>query len=260
MMTNTYLFLAAVFFSIAALLLKRFRVNHTAMAGTDTQSVRPPLRTIFPQNKARVVKLTDHGLHMITNVNEKIIAAERVIEQQKKIISTLMVDKTKVTAGIAGEKTVSEFFLRALDNRWTVIEGFLGGKGEIDFVLIGPLGVFAIEVKNRNGVVSCNGDEWMLTRPNGEPVEIKDNGGRSPSQQITETATWLEDELRKVGYNVRIPKAVILAHPKAGLGAIANLSVDSLMKLSSTAEFKKYLSLGTPLSAEQIAGISLALR
>jgi hypothetical protein len=242
-------------------LLKKFRVNRAEMQGTHTLHKSPSLlRAALPQNNASVVKLTNHGLDMINNVNEKISAAEKVIEQQKKLISTLIVDKNKITAGIAGEKIVSEFFMRALDKRWTVIEGFLGGKGEIDFILIGPLGVFAIEVKSHNGVVSCNGDEWTLTRPNGERLALKDNGGRSPSQQITETATWLENELRKVGHEVRIPKAIILAHPKARVESVANLNIDSLIMLGATEDFRKFLALGTPLSIDQITGIMLFLR
>ena len=260
-MNALYLFLAAASFAIGALLLKKLRVNLAEMPDAHTLNKSPSLlRAALPQNNASVVKLTNHGLHMIATVNEKLSAAERTIEQQKQLISALTVDKTKISAGIAGEQAVAEFFKRALDNRWTVIEGFLGRKGEIDFILIGPLGVFAIEVKNRNGVVSCNGDEWTLARSNGESVALKDNGGRSPSQQITETATWLENELRKVGHDVRIPKAVILAHPKARVGAVANLSIDSLMVLGATVDFRKFLTLGTPLSVDQISGIVLFLQ
>ena len=270
-MNTNYLFLAAVSFAIAALLLKRFRI-HAGTTSARTQEVESPsvnyhrydspafLRSVLPQNNANVVKVTDHSSHLFNAVNEKIGAAERVIEQQKKLISSLTVDKTKIVTGMAGEHAVTDFVRRALDNRWTVIEGYLGGRGEIDIVLIGPLGVFAIEVKSRNGMVSCNGDVWMLKKPSGESVALTDNGGRSPSQQINEAATWLENELYKVGHDVQIQKAVILAHPKASLGAIANLSIDSLMLLGAAEDFKKYLSLGTPLSAEQISGIVLVLR
>jgi hypothetical protein len=272
-MNTIYLFLAAGGFAIAALLLKRFRVNNAGTTSARTQDgvstavnyhryeIPAFMRKVLPHiNGANFVKHTNHSSHLITAINEKIGVAEKAIEQQRKLISSLTIDKTKIATGMAGEQAVADFIKRALDNRWTVIEGFKGGKGEVDFVLVGPLGVFAIEVKNRNGVVCCNGDKWSLKKPNGESVALADNGGRSPSQQINEAATWLESELREVGYDVRIQKAVILAHPKACLGAIVNLSVDSLMLLSAPGNFKKYLSLGTPLSAEQISGIVLVLR
>jgi hypothetical protein len=41
-------------------------------------------------------------------------------------------------------------------------------KGNVDYLLIGANGIFAIEIKNYSGVVKCAGDEWFV---GGKPVK-----------------------------------------------------------------------------------------
>jgi hypothetical protein len=48
------------------------------------------------------------------------------------------------TAGNEGEKLVSQCLARQLNDQWTLFKGYHNSKGEIDFVLVGPPGVFAI--------------------------------------------------------------------------------------------------------------------
>lgn len=192
------------------------------------------------KDRARVMVLSDHGLTLLKSVNAKIEA--------------LTVDKSKIVAGLEGERTAGDFLLRHLNEEWTVIEGFKGGKGEIDFLLIGPLGVFAIEVKNRSGIISVNGDQWTLTKPDGSVEPLQDNGGRSPARQISESAGWLASNLNRAGFPVHVPTAIIWAHPKASLGNPMNLvGVSYLFVMGSGLEqhFSKYLTLGSRLTRDQ---------
>lgn len=209
-------------------------------------------------NGASVLQLSNHGRVLYDTTNRKIADAEEVIASHKRLIEKLSVDRSKISTGLRGEHAVADFLQQQLNDQWAIIEGFLGGKGEIDFVLIGPAGVFAIEVKNRNGVINCNGDQWSLAKADGTSVPLKDNGGRSPARQINEAAGWLENELCKAGHALRIPKAVIWAHPKASLGVIENMSIQYLILLGPYAKvnFQNYLSLGTRLKQEQILAIA----
>ena len=241
----------AIFFATIALLLRarRLKVERLRAAPNWTYAAIAPVS----KNNANVLMLSNYGNDLYVTANQKIIESLGIIEAQNRLIETVSVERSKIAAGLSGEKMVSEFLQRNLTGRWTIIGGFLGGKGEIDFVLIGPSGVFAIEVKNRNGIISCNGDDWSLTRPDGVTVPLMDNGGRSPAQQINESAGWLETELSKAGYAVKIPKAVIWSHPKTRLGVITNMSIQYLILLGANAPgyLRKYLALGAAMSDEK---------
>ena len=100
-------------------------------------------------------------------------------------------------AGIAGEQLVATELGRALDDNWTLLRGYRNRRGEIDHLLLGPRGLFAIEVKNLNATVHVDGDRWRADKYDryGNLVEqrvIADRMGRSPSVQLNEPADDLE--------------------------------------------------------------------
>ena len=102
----------------------------------------------------------------------------------------------KIMAGIAGEQLVATE-LGAADDSWTLLRGYRNRRGEIDHLLLGPRGLFAIEVKNLNATVHVDGDRWRADKYDryGNLVEqrvIVDRMGRSPSVQLNEPADDLE--------------------------------------------------------------------
>src|SRR3984893_5515191 len=97
----------------------------------------------------------------------------------------------KIGAGIAGEQLVATELGRALDDEWTLLRGYRNRRGEIDHLLLGPRGLFAIEVKNLNATVHVDGDRWRADKYDnyGNLVEqraITDARGRSPRGQLNE--------------------------------------------------------------------------
>ena len=133
-------------------------------------------------------------------------------------------EEGKLAAGVAGESYVAGELDRALDDQWTLLRGYHNRRGEIDLVLLGPRGLFAIEVKNQNGRIDCRGDQWWSTRYDkyGNQVEARremsDRHGRSPSVQVNEPATLLEGFLASRGHPVTIGRVVALVHPRTQLG------------------------------------------
>jgi len=126
-------------------------------------------------------------------------------------------------AGIEGEKLVTTELGRVLNDDWTLIRGYRNRRGEIDHLLLGPHGLIAIEGKHRNATVHCAGDHWWFTKFDkyGNAVErgeMTDQRGRSPSQQVNEPASQLEDFLRSRGHPVAIQRFVLLTHPRSQLG------------------------------------------
>ncbi len=136
----------------------------------------------------------------------------------------------KLRAGIAGEQQVAADLGGALDDDWTLLHGYRNQRGEIDHLLLGPQGLFAIEVKNLNATVHVDGDRWRADKYDnyGNLVEqrpIADRKGRSPSAQLNEPAGDLERFLRERGQPVTIERVVILAHHRSRIGTARNLTV-----------------------------------
>jgi Nuclease-related domain len=103
-------------------------------------------------------------------------------------------------------------------------------RGEIDHLLLGPRGLFAIEVKNINATVHIDGDRWRADKYDnyGNLVEqrpVTDRRGRSPSEQLNEPAGELERFLHERGQKVTVQRVVVLIHRRSGLGATRDLTV-----------------------------------
>jgi len=129
----------------------------------------------------------------------------------------------KIKAGIAGEQLVAAGLGRALGDDWTLLRGYRNRRGEIDHLLLGPRGLFAIEVKNINATVHIDGDRWQADKYDnyGNLVEqrlITDRRGRSPSEQLNEPAAELERFLHERGQPVAVQRMVVLAHRRSRVG------------------------------------------
>ena len=136
----------------------------------------------------------------------------------------------KLRAGIEGERRVAAELGRALNGEWTLLHGYLNRRGEIDHLLLGPSGLFAIEVKTVNATVHIDGDRWRADKYDryGNLVEqrlIEDRKGRSPSRQLTEPAAELESFLHRRGQRVQVQRVVLLLHERSRLGVVQNPTV-----------------------------------
>lgn len=126
-------------------------------------------------------------------------------------------------AGGEGEAGVAQFLGRQLDDEWTLVCGYSNARGEIDQVLVGPRGVFAIEVKNVNLRVKIAGDAWTGDKYDnyGNLKEtgkvIADKRGRSPARQINESADKMVEFLGKSMPGITCHRLVVLSHAKAAI-------------------------------------------
>jgi Nuclease-related domain len=130
----------------------------------------------------------------------------------------------KIRAGIAGEQLVAAELGQALDDDWTLLRGYRNRRGEIDHLLLGPRGLFAIEVKNLNATVHIDGDSWRADKYDnyGNLVEqrpVADRKGRSPSEQLNDSAGELERFLHERGQRVTVERVVVLTHRRSRVGA-----------------------------------------
>ena len=89
--------------------------------------------------------------------------------------------------GMAGEKQVSKT-LRELDDSYYLLDDVrLSNHGNIDHIVLGPNGIFAIETKNYRGKITCEEDDWRSFRQ-----QIG-----SPSKQVKRNALELKKVIEK---------------------------------------------------------------
>lgn len=106
--------------------------------------------------------------------------------------------------GSAAESTV-EKSLSNLPTEFTVIGDYYTGHGNIDFIVVGPTGVFVIEVKASKGLVSFQQGRLLLN----DKLPEKDYLAQTEAEQ-----RWLAQLLFE-GLNKRYPVIGILEFPYA---------------------------------------------
>jgi hypothetical protein len=131
-----------------------------------------------------------------------------------------------IMGGIKGEQEVADVLGAALSNAWALVKGYRNRRGEIDYLLLGPGGLFAIEVKYVNGTFAITRERWRYARYDnyGNHVgdgQLQDARRRPPNVQLAEPLAALEQFLASRGQPVRMRPVVLLNHPKARISSCA---------------------------------------
>ena len=164
-----------------------------------------------------------------------------------------------IAGGVKGEQEVAVALDAALDDGWVLVKGYRNRRGEIDYLVLGPGGLFAIEVKYVNGTFRITRDRWRYVKYDnyGNPVEqreVADRGGRPPNVQLTEPLLLLEQFLASRGQPVRMRPVVLLNHPKARIDRCA--ADVGVLVLTSTAQLLRLVLGGeAEISGSQLAEI-----
>jgi hypothetical protein len=112
--------------------------------------------------------------------------------------------------GQEGEEEVVEALRQSLDGNWTLFRNVtLPGrnKADIDLVLVGPPGVWALEVKTLSGEYRNIGEQWKYRAGNRWRLLSK-----NPSRQVHQNATRLSRFLREDGVRQWVTPAVAWAN------------------------------------------------
>lgn len=169
-------------------------------------------------------------------------------------------------AGLDGENAVERKLAESLDDSWIGFRGFHGARGEIDFVLAGPGGLAAIEVKCLNGHLTCDGDSWTRDKYDayGNCVEtdlpVRDKGGRSPSRQLREAAGWLHREIRKNLPHCPLRTLIVLSHERSKIEAAKNLGISELVLLRHWNVGRSLARMEGDLAAGEVKELARAIR
>jgi hypothetical protein len=155
----------------------------------------------------------------------------------------------QMLAGRNAERRVADGLAAALDGDWVLLRGYCNSRGEIDALLLGPHGLFAIEQKYRSVRVFIRGDEWEAEQVDkygknrGARFAIRDKKGRSPSEQVNEPAAALSRWLSTNKRGTPVTPVVLLTHPNARIGSIQHPTVQvetSTRRLLALVERSQY--------------------
>ena len=128
----------------------------------------------------------------------------------------------QIRAGRNAGRRVADQLSGALNDEWVLLRGYCNARGEIDALLLGPRGLFAIEEKYRSVRVFIQGDEWIAQqidkygRLHGTRFPIRGNNGRSPSEQVKEPVAVLSRWLSTNKRGTSITPVVLLSHLQYG--------------------------------------------
>lgn len=113
--------------------------------------------------------------------------------------------------GRKGEEEIVDRLRTALDNRWTIFRNLIlpNQKDDIDIVLVGPDGVWAIEVKSTKSTLRVTGKNWTVQTKKGWFPTTS-----NPSNSVTKKAFQLNDYLKRQGIERFVERAIALATPQ----------------------------------------------
>jgi hypothetical protein len=116
--------------------------------------------------------------------------------------------------GWEGEKQVAKLLCAALNDEYYLINGLHvhDGHGDIDHVVLGPNGVFALETKNWSGKITVNGDTWIR--------QGRRHVSGSPSEQAKKNSAKIRRVIENSGtfpFNVWVEAVVVLTNDHAKL-------------------------------------------
>jgi hypothetical protein len=159
--------------------------------------------------------------------------AERVLDREdRRFFRSLAAQQRaqsefdRLRAGEKGEEKLVELLGNELDDDWVLFNGYRNDQGEIDGTLVGPGGIWCIEVKFYNARLRIDGPRWWYERVDDrgivrEIADATDAGGRVWGRQASDVAGSLERWLDQNGVRLTPRTVVFLAHPR---GVVAEVN------------------------------------
>jgi hypothetical protein len=189
---------------------------------------------------------------------------KREADRQHWLRRDLSPSELRWRAGNEAERRVEDALGRALPgDAWLLFRGYHGRRGEIDCLLLGPSGLFGVEVKYGKDHVVVQGDDWWSQDLDnygnlvGERKQMRDKGNRSPSQQIAQACAALAEGLRRSRQRVAPVPVVLLEHAKGRL-SVKDPTVDIVTSVDSLLGIIRRSK--TSLDARQQAEIAALIR
>ena len=123
-----------------------------------------------------------------------ISGAKREATRQHLLSALPTAREQTILAGRNAERRVAGELAAALDDEWLLLRGYCNARGEIDALLLGPRGLFAIEEKYRSirvYVRAMSGRPSRSTSPASRAAgALRSGTGRAGRQASRSTSRW----------------------------------------------------------------------
>jgi hypothetical protein len=149
--------------------------------------------------------------------------------------------------GELGEEKIFQIILQVLDGTWSVYRNIdLPGrnKGDFDIILVGPPGVWVLEVKNYHGQYRNIGEKWEIFKKKSWKTAFS-----SPSRQAHKNAARLGNFLKADHIDTFVNAAVVWANEESPL-FVENPTV-VVWKFEDLADELKNIWHGEKLTSEE---------
>ncbi|MEM9132574.1 MAG: nuclease-related domain-containing protein [Actinomycetota bacterium] len=190
--------------------------SETAETARSKRSLlRRLLRLSSPEERHALLAL-DEASHRLHEATGHLARVQTSMRQQQ--------------TGAAGEDALAEA-LSGLSDRWTMLRGYRNRRGETDSVLVGPQGVWAVEVKNIRVRLTVDGSRWRYEKLDRwgnvkEEGDATDRTGRTWADQVNDVAEDLRHWLERRNRRLPVRTAVLLLRDQARLGDVRDSPVD----------------------------------
>jgi len=157
----------------------------------------------------------------------------------KHIEAPLMKERDSAKRGIVGEKVVFNWLTEILPpNQFTILPNLVlpGHRADVDFVVVGPSGVFVFEVKNFTEKLFFTTEDYAYISKNGELIKL--DSMDDPRNQLRWNAQRLEEFLKKNGFDLMKTKRA-LVFPEAG--SMIYLGSPSIYLIDTKESMRKFI-------------------
>lgn len=162
-----------------------------------------------------------------------------------------------LSAGVTGEKTAASLVEKALPDTYYCITNaqiqYENRHNELDMIVVGPTGIFIVEVKNVSGTVSGSYFDKTLHQEKGKSSKDMNN----PVNQVRQHADILSRYLKANGVRTWVQGVVLFVNPRARLD-ISDIPANGVPMFAVSEggkeELSAYLrqSVSAPLKQEEI--------
>ncbi len=134
--------------------------------------------------------------------------------------------RTICRIGLKGEDALRDHLREILTDEHTVLYNVPVEKGDIDCIIIGPEGLYAIEAKNHKGVITYADSSWRQVK-RGRNGSFYTGSLKNPSYQLVSNIKWLKGYLARCNIKVWVNGLIVFTNPDA------IISTDSLNTLKA---------------------------
>jgi hypothetical protein len=130
----------------------------------------------------------------------------------------------QLQAGLDGQQLVPQI-LAGLDDSYYLVNNLKlpERNDDVDHVLVGPNGVFALETKHRRGRIFWQNGEWVQSKMSRQGVLQPEESFRDPTQQLKRNVDYLRSCINRTDRALSrrtalwIEGAVVFTHPAVSL-------------------------------------------